>query len=58
MAGSMKMVIFWVNAPCSLVVYRRFRDAYCPIIKTISDRPVDAGSKHVYTVGKLPDYTT
>jgi hypothetical protein len=29
-AASMKMAVFWVVAPCSLVeVYRRFRDAYC-----------------------------
>jgi hypothetical protein len=26
----MKMVVFWVEAPCSMVeVYRRFRDASC-----------------------------
>jgi hypothetical protein len=25
----MKMTVFWVVAPCTLVVYRRFRGAYC-----------------------------
>jgi hypothetical protein len=30
MAASMKMAVFWVVAPCSLVeVNRRFRDACC-----------------------------
>jgi hypothetical protein len=29
-AVSMKMAVFWVTSPCSLVeVYRRFRDACC-----------------------------
>jgi hypothetical protein len=39
-AASMKMAVFWVVAPCSLVeVYRRFRGACCLIdlmIKTVS----------------------
>jgi hypothetical protein len=48
-AASMKMAVFWVVAPCSLVeVYRRFR----------GDRPDDGGSKYLLNVGKLlPDYT-
>jgi hypothetical protein len=30
MAASMKMAVFWVVAPCSLVeVHRRFRSACC-----------------------------
>jgi hypothetical protein len=30
-AASVKMAVFWVVAPCSLVeVYRRFRGACCP----------------------------
>jgi hypothetical protein len=38
----MKMTVFWVVAPCSLVeVYRRFRVVFC------DDRPDDAGSKHL-----------
>jgi hypothetical protein len=29
-SASMKMAVFWVVAPCTLVeVYRRFRDAFC-----------------------------
>jgi hypothetical protein len=33
----MKMTVFWVVAPCSLVeVYRRFKGACCPIIKAIT----------------------
>jgi hypothetical protein len=38
----MKMAVFWIVAPCSLV----------------DDRPDDVGSKHLWNVGKLlPDYT-
>jgi hypothetical protein len=34
--SNMKMAVFWVVAPCSLVeVYRRFRGAYCSIIKAM-----------------------
>jgi hypothetical protein len=34
---SLKMAVFWVVAPCSLVEdYRRFRGAYCLHIKTMS----------------------
>jgi hypothetical protein len=45
----LKMAVFWVFAPCSLVqVYRRFRGAI----------PDDGGSKHLLNVDKLlPDYT-
>jgi hypothetical protein len=40
-AASMKMVVFWVVAPCSLVM----------------NRPDVGGSKHLWNVGKLlPDY--
>jgi hypothetical protein len=28
-AASFKMAVFWVVAPCSLVVHRRFGDACC-----------------------------
>jgi hypothetical protein len=46
----MKMAVFWVVAPYSLVeVYRHFRG---------DDRPDDEGSKHLWNVGKLLlDYT-
>jgi hypothetical protein len=48
----MKMTVFWDAVPCSLVeVYRRFRGAYC-----LHHRP-DGGSKHLWNVGKLTDYT-
>jgi hypothetical protein len=47
-AASMKMAVFWVVAPCSLVeVYQRFRGTYC--LHHLGD---DDGN-----VGKLPDYT-
>jgi hypothetical protein len=33
MAASMKMVVFWVVAPCSQVeVYRRFRGTCCALM--------------------------
>jgi hypothetical protein len=33
MAANMKMAVFWVVAPCSVVeVYRRFRDSCCKAI--------------------------
>jgi ribonuclease PH len=39
--ASMKMAVFWVVAPCSLVeVYRRVRGP-------CNDRPDDEGSKHL-----------
>jgi hypothetical protein len=52
--ASIKMSVFWVVVPCSLVeVKRRFRGTcrlhhYCPD---------DGGSKHLRNIGKLlPDY--
>jgi hypothetical protein len=45
-AVGMKLAIFWVVAPCSLVeVYRRLRGAYC--LHYQGDRPDDEGSKHL-----------
>jgi hypothetical protein len=45
-AASMKMVVFWVVAPCSLVnLYRRFRGSCC--LHHQGDRPDDLGNKHV-----------
>jgi hypothetical protein len=39
----MKMAVFWVVAPCSLVdVYRRFRDACC--LRHQSDHHPDDGA--------------
>jgi hypothetical protein len=53
-AATMKIAVFWVVAPCSLVeVYQRFRGACC-----LHHRPNDRGSKHIWNVGKLlQDYT-
>jgi hypothetical protein len=50
----MKMAVFWVVAPCSLVeVYQRFRGPCC-----LHHRPDDGDSKDLWNVGKLlPDYT-
>jgi hypothetical protein len=50
----MKMAVFWVFAPCSLVeVYRSFRGACC-----LHQQGDDGGSKDLRNVGKLlPDYT-
>jgi hypothetical protein len=50
-----KMAVFWVTVPCSLVeVYRRFRGT-CYLHHQGDD---DWGSKHHWNVGKLlPDYT-
>jgi hypothetical protein len=42
----MKMAVFEVVAPCSLV---EFTD--------ITDHPDDGGNSHLYNVGELPDYT-
>jgi hypothetical protein len=55
----MKMAVFWVVAPCSLVVvYRCFRSTCC-LHHQVTYRPDDGGSKYLYNVGKLlPDYTT
>jgi hypothetical protein len=52
-AASMKMTVFWVVAPCSLVhVYRCFRGVCC-----LHHPHGDGGSKHLWNVGKiLPDY--
>jgi hypothetical protein len=52
----MKMAVFWVVAPCSLVeVYQRFRGPCC--LHRLTHRPDDGGSKDL-NVGKLlPDYT-
>jgi hypothetical protein len=42
-AASMKMAVFWVVVPCSLLeVYQRFRSACC-----LHHRPDDGGSKHL-----------
>jgi hypothetical protein len=42
-AASMKMAVFWVAAPCSLVdVYPCFIGAYC-----LRHRLDDGGSKHL-----------
>jgi hypothetical protein len=46
---NMKMAVFWVVAPCSLVeVYRRFRGACC--VSHQGDRPDDGDSKHLWNV--------
>jgi hypothetical protein len=46
-AASMKVAVFWVVAPYSLVeVYRRLRGAS-------DDLPDDGGSKHLWHVGEL-----
>jgi hypothetical protein len=53
--SSMKMAVFWVVAPCSLVeVYRRFRGACCLSYQ----RPADRSTNHLWNVGTLlSDYT-
>jgi hypothetical protein len=67
-----KIAVFWVVAPCSLVeVYQRFRGPFClrhqgctvllPRRQLYTDqfthRPDDGGSKDLWNVGKfLPDY--
>jgi hypothetical protein len=53
-AASMKITVFWDDAPCSLVeMDQRFRGAYCPYY-----HGDDGGSKHLWNVGQfLPDYT-
>jgi hypothetical protein len=52
---NVKIVDFWIVAPCCLVeVYRRFRGACC-LRHLGDDRPA---SKHLWNVGKiLPEYT-
>jgi hypothetical protein len=54
-ASSIKMAIFWVVEPCSLVeVCRCFRGAWYLHLH----RPVDGGSKNLLNFGKIrPDYT-
>jgi hypothetical protein len=51
--GYLKMAVFWVVAPCSLVeVYQRFRGPCC------LRHQRDGGNKDLWNVGKLlPDYT-
>jgi hypothetical protein len=55
-AASMKMAVFWVVAPCSLVdVYLRFRGTRClhhqgevyRRFRGACDRPENGGSKHL-----------
>jgi hypothetical protein len=46
-AVRMKMAVFWVVAPCSLVdVYRRFRGNCC-LHHQGDESPYDGGSKHL-----------
>jgi hypothetical protein len=47
--SQLKLTVFWVTAPCSLVeTHQRFRYSYCP----------DGGSTHLSNVGQfLPNYT-
>jgi hypothetical protein len=54
----LKIAVFWVDAPCSLVeVYLLFWGNCCSIIRTMSHR-LDDGGKHLWNVGELlPDYT-
>jgi hypothetical protein len=43
----MKMAVFWVVAPCSLVEnFRRFRGSYS-LHNQGDERPDDVGSKHI-----------
>jgi hypothetical protein len=50
--NSLKMAVFQVVAPCSLV------EVYASIIRAMSHRPDDGGGKDLWNVGKLlPDYT-
>jgi hypothetical protein len=50
----MKMAVFWVVAPCSLVkVYRRFGGACC----LYHHRPDDGGSKYGATTQKTAIFT-
>jgi hypothetical protein len=55
MAVSMKITVFWVAAPCSLVkVYRRLKGSYC----LRHQGPDNGSSKNLRNVGKLhPDGT-
>lgn len=56
-AACMAVTVIWDVAPCSLVVYRRFRDDWCLHHQGDQD-PDDVNSKHLCNVGKLiPEYT-
>jgi hypothetical protein len=47
-AADMKMAVFWVVAPCSLVeVYRRFRGACC---RHHQGDPDDGGNKRTFVL--------
>jgi hypothetical protein len=49
MAASMKVTVFWVVAPCSLVeVLRRFRGAYR--LHRQGDRPDDGAFLQAYSI--------
>jgi hypothetical protein len=54
----MKMTVFWVVAPCSLVdVYWHFKGVCC-LHQQGLHHPDDGGSKNLWNVGNLlPDYT-
>jgi hypothetical protein len=57
-AARMK-IVFWVVALCNLVEFTDVLEALAvSIIRAMSNRPDDGGSKHLSNVGKLlPDYT-
>jgi hypothetical protein len=48
-AASIKMAVFWVVSPCSLVeIYRRFRHTcYLHLLGDEAHRPDDGGSKYL-----------
>jgi hypothetical protein len=55
-AASTKTDLFWVVAPCSLVVvYQSFRGPCC-LHNQGDHRPDDGGSNDLRNFGKLPDY--
>jgi hypothetical protein len=50
----MKMAVFWVVAPCSLVeVHQCFRGPCCLHHQGDTHHPDDGGSKHLWNIGKL-----
>jgi hypothetical protein len=51
----MKIRALWDIAPCSLGVECCFRDAYC--LHHQGDNPHYGGSRHLWNVGLLRDYT-
>jgi hypothetical protein len=52
MAASMRMAVFWVVAPCSLVeVYQRFRGACCLIALMMDAVNTSETSVNFYQVG-------